>query len=157
MNGVQVNFWKLWGFIRGIEASQIFERACLRLSIQSFGVTTDAVFDWRINENFNEFSDLHKGPYPVAFGSVGRDERAQNYEAALSHQLCNFADPPDVLHPIGLGKAQITIESVANVVAVQQHCVMTGGVQTLLHNIGDGRFARARQPREPDDGRLLIL
>ena len=34
---------------------------------------------------------------------------------------------------------------------------MTGGVQTLLHNIGDGRFAGARQPREPYDGRSLIF
>ena len=78
-------------------------------------------------------------------------------DAAIRHQLCYFADPPDILYSIGFGKAQVAVESVAQVIAVQQHCVMTGGVQTLLHNIGDGRFARARQPREPDDGRLLIL
>jgi hypothetical protein len=87
----------------------------------------------------------------------GEMNEHRNDEAAIRHQLCYFAGPPDILHPIGFGKAEVAIESVAQVIAVQQHCMMTRGVQTLLHDIGDGLFSCARQPREPDDGRLLIL
>ena len=45
----------------------------------------------------------------------------------------------------------------ADVVAVEQHGVVTRRVQPLLHQIGDRRFAGARKPRQPENRRLLML
>ena len=93
----------------------------------------------------------------LALGAVGRDERAQHDQPALDHQLRHFADAANVLHPVGLGEAEIAVEAVADIVAVEQHGVVAGGVQPLLDDIGDGRFARTRQAGEPENGGLLLL
>ena len=84
----------------------------------------------------------------------GRDERGEHDQPGIGHQLGDFADPADILDPVGLGKAQILVEAVAHIVAVEQEGVPVHQVQRLFHLIGDGRFARARQPGEPQHARL---
>ena len=71
----------------------------------------------------------------------------QNYQGSSRHQFCYFAGPPNVLNPIGFGKAQIAGNpSVAHVIAIQQHCVMTGGIQLLLHFDWRWSICRTREP-----------
>ena len=93
----------------------------------------------------------------LALGAIGRDERAEHDEPAFGHQLRHFAGAANVLHPVGLGEAEIAAEPVADVVAVEQHRVVAGHVQPLLDDIGDRRLAGARQPGEPENGRFLML
>ena len=76
---------------------------------------------------------------------------------ALDHQLGDLADAADVLHPVGLGEAEVAVEPVADIVAVEQHGVMAGLMQPLLDDVGDGRLAGAREAGEPEDRRLLLL
>jgi hypothetical protein len=59
---------------------------------------------------------------------------------------------------IGVGEAQILVEAVADIVAIQQVGVPDRRtVQLLLHQVGNGRLARAREAREPEHAGLLIL
>ena len=53
-------------------------------------------------------------------GAERRDEGAQHDETGLGHQLGDLADAADVLHPVGLGEAEILVEAVAHIVAVEQ-------------------------------------
>ena len=66
-------------------------------------------------------------------------------------------DAPDVLDPVGIGEAQVAVEAVAHVVAVQQVGVAAERGQAPFDAVGDRRLARARQAGEPQDGRTMSL
>jgi hypothetical protein len=46
---------------------------------------------------------------------------------------------------------------VADIVAIEQEGVAVHQVERFFDLVGDGRFARSRQTREPQDTRLLVL
>ena len=94
---------------------------------------------------------------PAAFGFERRNERAEHDEAGVGHQPRHLAHAPDVLDAIGGGEAQVFVEAVANVIAVEQCRVHTARVKLGLDQIGDRGFPRARKPGEPEDRRLLVL
>ncbi len=58
-------------------------------------------------------------------------------EPALGHQLRHFAGAANVLHAVGLGEAEVATQPMADVVAVEQHGVVAGGLRPPLDNIGD--------------------
>ena len=74
---------------------------------------------------------------------------AKHDEPGIGHQLGDLADAADVLDAVGIGEAQIAVEAVADIVAVEQDRVAPRRVKLLLQQIGDGRFARAGEAGEP--------
>ena len=80
-------------------------------------------------------------------GAERRDERAEHDQADVGHQLRHLADAADVLDPVGGGEAEILVEAVADVVAVEQGGMNAALVQPRLDQIGDRRFARRRTVR----------
>jgi hypothetical protein len=66
-------------------------------------------------------------------------------QARIRHQLRHLADAADILDAVGLGKAQILVEAVAHIVAIQQEGVPVHPVQLLL----DLRLAMVDLP-EPE-------
>ena len=74
-----------------------------------------------------------------------------------THQLRDLADAADVLDPVGLGEAEVAVEPVADIVAIEQHGVAAERKQLLVDDVGDRRLAGARQSGEPDDAGLLVL
>ena len=56
-----------------------------------------------------------------------------------------------------VGEAEILVEAVADVVAVEHQRVDAARVQLRLDEIGDGRFAGAGEAGEPQDRRALML
>ena len=61
----------------------------------------------------------------------------------FDEQLGGLADAADVFDTVGFGKAEIAIDAVADIVAVEHHGVDTALVQRLLDQIGDGGLAGA--------------
>ena len=76
---------------------------------------------------------------------------------ASARSLGDLADAADVLDPVGVGKAQIPVEAVPHIVAVEQHRVPAERQQLLFDQIGDRRFAGARQPGQPQHRRGLAF
>ena len=76
---------------------------------------------------------------------------------ASAISLATSPSAADVLDPVGVGKAEVAVEPVADIVAVEQHRVAAQRRQLLLQPVGDGRFAGAGQSGEPDDCGLLAL
>src|SRR5204863_515073 len=66
-------------------------------------------------------------------------------------------DAADVLDAVLRGEAQVLVEAVADVVAVEQVGVPAGGGEALLDPIGDGGLAGARESREPQHAGSLSL
>ncbi len=71
--------------------------------------------------------------------------------------LATFGDAPDVFDAVVVGEAEIAVQPMANIVAVQQERMLALGVQQLLQRVGDRGLAGAGIAGEPDDGRRLVL
>ena len=72
-------------------------------------------------------------------------------QPGIAHQLGDLADAADVLDAVGVGEAEIAVEPVPDIVAVEQHRVRAERQQLLFETVGDRRFAGAGQPGEPQD------
>ena len=90
-------------------------------------------------------------------GCEGRDEGAEHDEAGFRHQLRDLADAADIFDAVGEGKAEIFVQPVADVVAVEQNRVHAAGIELLFDEIGDRRFAGAGEAGEPEDRGALML
>ena len=93
----------------------------------------------------------------LPLGAERRDESRDHDEPGVGHEPRDLADPADVLDAVGLGESQILVQTVANVVAVEQERVPIHAVQLLLDQIGDRRFTGAGEACEPEHRRLLTL
>ena len=76
--------------------------------------------------------------------------------AGVGEQLGHLADAADVLLAVGGGEAQVLVQAVADVVAVEHVGQVAALDQGVLEGEGDGALARAAQAGEPD-GRALLL
>src|SRR5262249_37841702 len=63
----------------------------------------------------------------------------------------------NILDPIGFGKAEITVEPVANVIPVEHECALAEPVEFLLQTVGDSGFAGARETGKPQQYRFLSV
>ena len=76
-------------------------------------------------------------------GPERRNERAQHDEPGVGHQPRHLADAADVLDPVGCGEAQVLVETVADIVAVEERSMDAARMKPGLNQIGDRRFSRA--------------
>ena len=87
----------------------------------------------------------------------GEIKETQHYLARIDEQPGGFANPANIFDPVSVGKAEVPIEPVADVVSIQHVGVTAETAQLLLDEIGDGRFSRSRKTGEPQNGRPLTL
>ena len=85
--------------------------------------------------DFNEVAVCDQSPRLVAVCAEGRHKGRQHDDAGVQKQLGHFADATHVLPPVGIGKAQVLAEAVADVVAIQhiggQAALEQGGVDGI--------------------------
>ena len=68
-------------------------------------------------------------------------------QPGIGHQLRHLADAADILHAVGIGEAQILVEPMADIVAIEQEGMAVHPHQLLLDQIGDGRSCPRRRGR----------
>ena len=86
-----------------------------------------------------------------------RNEGAKHDQSGLGHELGDFADAADVFDPVDFGKAQILVEPMPDIVAIEQDGMDAMRVKPRFDQIGDRRFARAGEAGEPQHGGLVML
>ena len=87
----------------------------------------------------------------VAVLAVRRDERREHDRAGVDEQLRDLADPADVLGPVLGREAEVAVEPVADVVAVEDVGEAAVGEQPVLDGVGERALAGAGEAGEPDD------
>ena len=107
--------------------------------------------------DLDEFAFGQHGTDHVALGAERADERGQHDQPGIRHQLRHLADTANVFGPVGLGEAEIAVEPVADIVAIEQEGVTVHEGEPLFHRIGDGRLARTGEAGEPQYARRLVL
>ena len=93
--------------------------------------------------DLDEVSCVHKRSGLIAVSSKRGYKRSQNDDACIEEQLGYLPNATDVLLSVGIGKAQVLAEAVANVVAVQHVSGKSAFKQSSVHGIGQGAFARS--------------
>ena len=79
-----------------------------------------------------------------------RNETGQHNQSRVAHQFGNFRDAANIFNAIGVGKAKIFIQALANVVTVQNKCVFAALVQRDFQSVGNRAFPAARKTGEPN-------
>ena len=125
----------------------------LGLGVEAFGIAPDAFLDRRVDKDLEKGGGAGQLAHHPPLGAERRDERADHDQPGLGHQLGDLAHAADVLDPVDVGKAEIAVEPVPHIVAVEQHRMPAAGQQLLLDQIGDRRFAGPRQPGQPQHRR----
>ena len=138
-----------------IDAGEVLEVAAPRLLVEALGVPLLGHAERRVHEHLAELVLLHQLARQPPFRAERRDERHQHDQAGIHHQPRDLGDAADVLDAVGFGEAQVLVETVPHVVAIEQIRVPAQRVQLLLDDVGDRRLAGARQSGEPHDARLV--
>ncbi len=98
----------------------------------------------RVDEDLDELAVGDHAAREPALGSERRDERRDDDQARIDHEPGDLADAADVLDAIGGGEAEILVQPMADVVAVEQVRAHAERVQLALDEVRDRRFAAAR-------------
>ena len=67
-----------------------------------------------------------------------RNKSGHHDQARVGHQAGDLGNPADIFHTVGIGKAKIPVQPMANIVAIEQVGVFSLGVELLFHDVGDG-------------------
>ena len=131
------------------EAGQV---AGARARVEALGVAPLALGERRRDPDLDErdaggLVDRARGG---AVGRVGRDERDERDDARLGEQRGGVRGAADVLGAVLGAEAEVAVEPVAQVVAVEPQRRPTGADQQRLDLDGERRLARRGQPGEPD-------
>src|SRR5690606_19161562 len=143
--------------IVGRDTGEILDLAGPRLFIKPLDVARLADFERGVDKNLEKLILLHERARHLPLALEGRDEGDEGDQPGIDHQPRRFTDAADILDPVRIGEAKILVEAVADVIAVEQIGMLAERMQLLLDEVGNRRLAGAREPREPEDGRLLPL
>ena len=144
-------------FVAGIDAGEVADLARPRLAVEALGVAPFAQRQRGVHEHLDELALLHQAARHPPLVAERRDQRDQNDQPGIDEQLRHLGDAADVLHPVGIGEAQVAVQAVADVVAIQQVAVAASRRQPAFHPRGGGGLARPRKAGEPQDAGPLAL
>ena len=96
-----------------------------------------------------------QGANSVAVLAVGADEAGHGDDAAVGEQFRDLADAANVLLAVGRGEAQVLVEAVADVVAVEDVGQPAALDQGVFEGERDGALAGSAQAGKPQCRALL--
>src|SRR5262249_47543972 len=111
--------------------------------------------DRALDVHLDEVARLHDTPDAIAVGAIRRDERRQVDDAAVGEELRDLADAADVLGPIFGREAEIGVQAVTDVVAVEDVSAHAAIPERLLQRDRDGRLPGPGEAREPHRATLV--
>src|SRR5581483_956673 len=93
----------------------------------------------------------------IAVGAVGGNERGDADDAGVGEEFSDLADAADVFLAVPGREAEIGIQAVADVVAVEDVGVLAGVEEFAFEFGGDGGLARAGKAGEPDHAAGVVI
>ena len=142
------------GSLRGLvgrrDAGELRDLAGAGLLVEALRVAPLAGLERRVDVHLDEVARREERPGRVAVRAVGRDERGQHEHAAVGEELRDLADAADVLGAVGGREAEVLVQPVAHVVAVEHVGEVAALDQRVLGGHRDRRLAGAGEPREPE-------
>eukprot|EP00955_Chlamydomonas_euryale_P044728 352958-Chlamydomonas_euryale.AAC.13 len=107
------------GVVRASRAPHL-QLARARLLVQAFGISLFAHGDGDLHVHLDKLACLQPRAHRVAVRPVRADEADESQQARVREELGDLADAADVLLSIVGAEAQIFVQAVTDVVAVEQ-------------------------------------
>ena len=119
--GGDCDFSALGGFVWGVDAGEILELSGACFFVETLSVALFADFERRGDVDFEELNPSFARDLTgsAAVVLVGRDEGGDDDDAGVGEELGGFGDAADVFHAVFGGEAEVAVEPVADVVAVE--------------------------------------
>src|SRR5690349_9906099 len=114
-----MNLGELRRLVGAVDSCEVFQFSAPCLSIQSFHVTALTFRQRGIDEDFDEFTGIEQLANHLTLRSEWRNKGDDHNQSGVDHKFCDFADTANVFYAIGLGKSEIAIKTVPNVVPVE--------------------------------------
>ena len=149
--GIHDDFRIFGLLVGGGDAGKVGDLPGTGFFIEALGIAIFADLQVALYEDFDEVAVVEQGPDPLAILLVGGDEGGDDDGAGVGEQLGHLAHPADVLLPVSGGEAEVTIQAVADVVAIQGVGVVAQVEEFLFQVYRQGRFPGAGEAGEPDN------
>src|SRR6266853_821668 len=128
-----------------------------RALVEALGVARFADGQRGIDEHLQEFPLAHQSANQAPVLTERRNEGGDHHQPRVQHQVRRFADATNILYPVGFRESQVSVETVPDVVAIQQHRMHTHRVQARLQGIGNRRLSHPAEPGQPNHLRRMTL
>jgi hypothetical protein len=115
------DFQRFRFFIGGGNAGEFGDLPTDCFFIKSLGIPALAHGNVAFDKNFKKAVFRNQRAHQISVFLKGRNKSANSNIALLEKQLGDFPDAPNILRSIFIGKTEIATESMAQIVAVQQH------------------------------------
>ena len=135
---IQPEFRIVRCLIGAVDAGEIGQFAPSGLAVKPLGVPLLGDVERRVDKNLHEFTRLEHFARHAPLCPEGGDEGCHDDQAGVRHQPGHLGDASDVFHPVGVGKAEITVETEADIVTVENIGVIALTMQFELQCIGNG-------------------
>src|SRR5205823_7734371 len=96
-------------------------------------------------------------PSPLPVGPVRRNKSSDDDVAGVSHQLRYFAHPSNIFDPVSRREPKIGVQTVPDVVAIQNVGMHCSDKKFALERLRDGGFSRAGKAGQPDDNAPMSM
>ncbi len=156
LGGVDHQFGLLGRLVGIVDAGKALDLSGAGFFVEPLGIALFTNRQGRVAENLEEVARPHRLPSDVAIFQIGADERGEGNDSGIHKQLAHLADAADVFLAIFGTEAQILVQAVANVVAVQHISQVATLNQGVLQGVCNGALARPAQPGKPDERPVLI-
>ena len=122
----------MWNFIGAIDARHVGQLPITGLFVQAFRVTLLAHFQRRIDKHFNEILIAYQFSCHLALSTERADEGGHHDQAGIHHQFGHFGHPANVFYAVSVRKTQVLVQSLTDVVAIEDVGALAQGVELLL-------------------------
>lgn len=141
-----------WWFIGRVDSGESLNDSSSSLLVKALDVSVLADREGSVNVTLNkgEFRVLVNSPGEVSVLAEGGDEGDKADDSGIGEELGDLSDSADVLLSVGKRESEILVESVSDVVTVEDVCGDTLGDKVLLELHGDGGFTGSGETGEPD-------
>lgn len=92
----------------------------------------------RVHEYLGEVLDSDQLTCHFPLGLERADECGHHNQACIHHEFGHLGHAAYVLHPVGIGKAQVSVQPLSDVVAIQYVGALSLGMKFLFQRICNG-------------------
>ena len=145
-------------FVRIVDSGESLDLAGTRFLIKSLGVAFLGHVQRRIDVDLEERKAgiVVQLAHEIAISAIGADEAGDGDDPRLGEELGHLADAANVLSTVLSGEAEVLVQAVADVVAVESIGVLALLQEHLLQGDGDRALARGGETRHPQRHALLL-
>ena len=100
-------------------------------------------------ENLDEVAGVHGSADHFPVNAKRGNEGREGNSTGINEQLAHFTNTADVFGAICVAKTQVDAQAMAHIVAVEHISPATTDEKGFLDAMGEGRFSRPGETREP--------